>query len=443
MGLFFAFALLKLGNPVILDHIAPPPATLQEALDESWPATWGYGVLAFVAALAAVRWRRPTAVPRWALVLPLVWLVWQFIAATTTVDAELTRSVLPQFVATIVCFAVGLAAGSSLGARWLWVGLLVGLLAVLVTGFRQQYGGLAASREFFYTNEKTGWKELPEEQLRQLEVSRLITRTPDGGYTLNPNLRPKLEKDRVFSSFVTANTFAGAILLLLPGALATTWWLSARLQNVSRGVLLGLVAYMGLACLYWSGSKAGWLCALLVTGAALLHLSWPRRLKIALVLIVVGVGVVGFATKFHSYFADGARSTVSRWSCWQVAGRTAVSHPLLGTGPGTFYRIYQREKPPEVETSRLTHNDYLQQAADSGVVGGAAFTAFIVGSIVVLGRRARGDWPLFSVWLGLLGWALQSFVEFGLYVPALAWTAFGVLGWLWTAAPVKPVRAEN
>jgi hypothetical protein len=40
------------------------------------------------------------------------------------------------------------------------------------------------------------------------------------------------------------------------------------------------------------------------------------------------------------------------------------------------------------------------------------------------------DWEAFAVWLGMLGWALQGFVEFGLYIPALAWPAFVMLGWL-------------
>jgi hypothetical protein len=35
-----------------------------------------------------------------------------------------------------------------------------------------------------------------------------------------------------------------------------------------------------------------------------------------------------------------------------------------------------------------------------------------------------------AVWLGVLGWSLQSLVEFGLYIPALAWPAFTFLGWL-------------
>ena len=32
--------------------------------------------------------------------------------------------------------------------------------------------------------------------------------------------------------------------------------------------------------------------------------------------------------------------------------------------------------------------------------------------------------------LGLLAWLLQGFVEFGLYIPALAWPAWLMLGWL-------------
>jgi hypothetical protein len=40
----------------------------------------------------------------------------------------------------------------------------------------------------------------------------------------------------------------------------------------------------------------------------------------------------------------------------------------------------------------------------------------------------------FPVWLGLFGWAMQEFVEFGLYIPALAWTAFFLFGWLWSYA---------
>jgi len=44
---------------------------------------------------------------------------------------------------------------------------------------------------------------------------------------------------------------------------------------------------------------------------------------------------------------------------------------------------------------------------------------------------AHGDCIPFAVWLGMAGLAAQEFVEFSLYIPALAWPFFLFVGWLW------------
>jgi O-antigen ligase len=87
--------------------------------------------------------------------------------------------------------------------------------------------------------------------------------------------------------------------------------------------------------------------------------------------------------------------------------------------------------------SRLAHNDYLEQASDSGLPGSLAYALLVVAAVAWGFPKAErgadtssGDWLVFSVWLGVLGWSLQSLVEFGLYIPALAWPAFTFLGWL-------------
>ena len=433
-GAFFGLVLLKLGNPVVLDHVAPPPRGLGEMLRESWPAVWGYGVLTIVVVLGLVKGCRPKQLPWWVPALPVVWLVWQFVAAFATVDRELTATVLPHFVATVVCFGLGLSVGSSPKAWTAWVGLLVALVLVLGAGFRQQYGGLAGDREFFEQNEKTGWKEVPAEHLQDLLASRLLVRKADGSLTANPDVLAKLAKHRIFGTLVYPNALAGAVLLLLPGAMGALWAATSRLQNVTRGVLVGAVGYMGLACLFWSGSKAGWLIAVLVGSVALLHAALPRQWRIGVVLALGLAGCMGFAWKYQSYFADGARSAGARIDYWKVGWRTAVNHPITGTGPGSFYAVYRQAKPPEAEMARLAHNDYLQQAADSGVVGFLTFGGFIWLSLVRLYRQTSSSWVRFPVWLGLFGWAMQEFVEFGLYIPALAWTAFFLFGWLWSYA---------
>ena len=80
--------------------------------------------------------------------------------------------------------------------------------------------------------------------------------------------------------------------------------------------------------------------------------------------------------------------------------------------------------------TRLVHNDYLEQASDSGLPGLALYATFIGVALGRTFRRTKRDWQRFAVWLGVLGWSMQGLLEFGLYLPALAWPALALLGWL-------------
>jgi ABC-type amino acid transport system permease subunit len=62
-----------------------------------------------------------------------------------------------------------------------------------------------------------------------------------------------------------------------------------------------------------------------------------------------------------------------------------------------------------------------------------------VGSLVVaVGRHAfQSRQPMMqALALGVLAWFAQGFVEFGLYIPALAWIAFTLAGVL-AALPIE------
>jgi hypothetical protein len=138
--------------------------------------------------------------------------------------------------------------------------------------------------------------------------------------------------------------------------------------------------------------------------------------------------------KFAPYFQKGATSVGARFDYWRAAWQVAARDPVFGSGPGTFsvpYSQLRTQQSQKTEMTKLVHNDYLEQASDSGVIGFLAFTIFVAGSVSLLYFTTVVDGLRFAVWLGVLGWALQGFVEFGLYVPALAWPAFTLLGWLW------------
>jgi len=147
-----------------------------------------------------------------------------------------------------------------------------------------------------------------------------------------------------------------------------------------------------------------------------------------ILVLLTGLGI--FAVRFHGYFAGGATSAGARLDYWRAAVQTTAAHPVWGTGPGTFQRPYWKLKSPEAEMARLAHNDYLEQFSDSGIPGGIFYAAWIATALMVVGRRVlKVGRPLTVATLaGLLGWFAQGIGEFGLYIPALAWTAFTLLG---------------
>jgi len=205
-----------------------------------------------------------------------------------------------------------------------------------------------------------------------------------------------------------------------------------KLRPAIRYSALGLAGLLGGLAFVFSGSKFGWLIAMGIGGLYLFQQPLPRRWKIS---ALVGIAVLGlgiFAIRFHHYFAAGATSAGARLDYWRAAVEITRDHPLLGTGPGTFQQPYALIKSPQAEMTRLTHNDYLEQFCDSGILGGAFYAGWIVLALMTLRRCVwrPGDPILFAVLIGVLAWFIQGIAEFSLYVPALAWTAFTLLGCL-------------
>ncbi len=214
---------------------------------------------------------------------------------------------------------------------------------------------------------------------------------------------------------------------------------------------MALMGGAALACLYWSGSKGGWLLMLFTGLVAALYLPMKRQFKLILVGMALVLGLAGFFVKYSGYFRKGAPSVSARFDYWKAAVQTVEANPMVGSGPGTFAIAYAKVKKPESEMARMTHNDYLEQASDSGLPGMVLYTALVAGALVAAVRKGDRDWVRRAVWLGVLGWALQSFVEFGLYIPAVAWPAFTFMGWLLgqgsnpstAAAPAANIRPSR
>ena len=406
VGTLMAVALVKLGNPGLFSELLTMPGEIFEWLFFSWPPSVGYWLLGTVLAVGLVAEKRRGV--RWSWPIPLlgVWLVWQFASGLGTVDGGLTAKALPQFVAVAVCFGLGyVALPRTSPVTGLWIGLLVGFAMVIASGWQQHFGGLEATRRHFFLYLYPQMKSVP------------------------PDLLKRMSSDRIFATLFYPNTLAVVVVMLLPCLLAFVWSLERWLTAAARAFVMAAMVVGAGGCLVWSGSKGGWLVALALALVAALHLPLRRRWKAIGISLALIAGLVGFALRYSGYFERGATSVGARFDYWRAAVKTTAEHPWLGSGPGTFGLMYLRIKPPEAEMSRLVHNDYLQQASDAGLVAGLAYLAFISWALWQTHPPSR-DWLRLGVWLGLLGWAVQSVWEFNLYIPAVAWPAFTLLGWL-------------
>jgi hypothetical protein len=199
-------------------------ATGFDMIYEPLPVAWGYALLAIIVIVALKVGRLHKPKPAWLAFLPAVWLFWQLIASTQTINPRLTQVTLAHMTACVVCYYLGLFALSRVtNLKPLWIGLMVGFLLVLWLGLSQHYGGLETMRQSIY--EQPDWQQLPREFLK------------------------RLTSGRIYGTLVYPNALAGFILVFLPVTVITAWLLSTKLAMVSRGVIAGTIAYTGLACL--------------------------------------------------------------------------------------------------------------------------------------------------------------------------------------------------
>ena len=471
-GLFLGLTIWKFGNPAILDQIISVPTTWSGAWIYAWPLHWANWLLMGLATVGALLLiAKPSRWPstRWLWILPIIWFAWQLLSASQSSYHDLTTPTLWQYGGCLACYFLGaFVLGNGCGWRLVMLGILAAFAFCLVRAVNQKLFEFPQGKQYLLESQRVGWTNMPPEAFQEFKRESVIINT-NGVDVANPFIIAKYDKGRVNGTLVYPNALAGIVLLLLPAGLVMVWQVTRNLRRVTSLAAITLTAFLGIAGLFWSGSKSGWLIALAIGVFWSFRLKWSPQLKGLLAISLALGGLLVFGLRFQSYFARGATSVGARFDYWHAAAKTAVDHPAFGTGPGTFQRPYSSLKRPESEMARLVHNDYLEQFSDSGFVGGLSYVAWIIllfctigrddsiqHELAEFGRNERGFllwlglsalfFPLFftigrRLWLkddllefaifaGLLGWFLQGFIEFSLFVPALAWTAFTLAGCL-------------
>jgi hypothetical protein len=256
-----------------------------------------------------------------------------------------------------------------------------------------------------------------------------------------------------FGPFINRNHYAGWMLMTVPfglgyllsrlthggGGRPRSWhariaWLSTREANVT--IMLALALTLMALTVLVSLSRSGMVCLAL----GLVAFGWfasrkrakrsGRALMIACVTLAA-TGCVYWADldRIGSRFAEFQNDrSGGRVGIWRDAAAVARRFPVAGTGLDTFgvaMLAYQTTDPGQ--HFEEAHNDYLQIAAEGGLLVGVPALALLIVSAREIRRRfrERADsaavfWIRAGAVAGLMTIALQETTEFSLQMPGNA-----------------------
>jgi len=199
-----------------------------------------------------------------------------------------------------------------------------------------------------------------------------------------------------------------------------------RLLPVAVPVLAGAaVAVAGVVTVSPAAVHRGQLLPVvaLVAGGAIsiTRVTWNRRTvavagavgAVALVVAAAFVGAGSATFRSSRLSADSA----DRDNEWRATASVARHHLLTGVGP-SHLQVRWRDAHGDIVAADYTHNEYLQLAAEDGVVA----PILVAGALVVVGialARRRSDWLAAGALGGLAAFTVHSAFDFMWHVPVV------------------------
>ncbi len=266
------------------------------------------------------------------------------------------------------------------------------------------------------------------------------------------------QSDRApFGPFVNKNHFAGWMLMTLPVAIAYFYsrllkgptprlglrnrvlWLSSPEAN--KALLAGFAVFVMAASLVLTLSRSAIVSfgvAITLAGVFVSRQAGLRSKRAALIfLAIVAITAIGWTglDAVSARFATGDLDSLDgRLAVWKEASRIVRTFPVTGTGVNTFgtASLYFQTADP-LRYYDAAHNDYLQLAAEGGILIGLPLIISLVllaiairRRIVQSGREDAPRWLRIGATIGLLAVGLQELSDFSLQIPGNA-VLFSVL----------------
>lgn len=246
-----------------------------------------------------------------------------------------------------------------------------------------------------------------------LSVYQELTGTYANGYAgfaqvdkLEEIASEDVERPRLGGPLGSENRYAQILVVILPLALIRFFREPSRRLRLAAGA--GALLILGGIVLTFSRGGA------VAVGATLLAIMLLREVPVRRFLVSLGVVAAVVVLAFPDYVvrlssleAVTALSSESptRSADSAIVGRQTenlaawnifLDHPLVGVGPGAYFREYSRDYANRLglrylQSDRRGHSLYLEMAADLGIVGLGTFLA-MVGTTLALAYRSARYW---------------------------------------------------
>jgi len=188
---------------------------------------------------------------------------------------------------------------------------------------------------------------------------------------------------RVFSTYGNPNFFGNFLVLILP--IVVTQYLK------NRSFFLLPLIFLDLLCLYATDTKGAWIgfgISTCVFTAIYIYFFTPldRKKLIKAFFVLLAAALIVIALVLNYAQRSSATSIPFRVATWLSTWEMVETHPLIGTGVGSFKLVYPAYRRPIIFHLEGRHNtetdhaeeEHLEQWMDNGLIGFGIYLWLII-----------------------------------------------------------------
>lgn len=171
---------------------------------------------------------------------------------------------------------------------------------------------------------------------------------------------------------------AWMLVILIPVLCFFIWYAGTFRSRLLFSLFLAPLAFL----FYLANTRSAWLSFLV--SFLLVSFVGNKKKVIAIFLLIIMV-LSPFLIKDKIGDIFGYTSMQDRYYMWRIGWKIFLEHPIIGNGFNTFFvkfKEFREEKEYKNKKGSYAHNAYLQIAADTGIIGLAAFL-FLIGRVFI------------------------------------------------------------